>query len=534
MHARDLRRFTQIIDVLVKHELGALATAMHLRRGLVFGIQKPSPAQLRAIFEELGGGFVKLGQLLSLRPDLLPEAYCEELRKLQDRVPPFPAEQAQTIVDTAFPTRHLRLQQLIASASIADVYMATLNGHSVAVKVRRPHIADIVAEDLVLLERLARLIAQYLKPRVFDPLEICREFARSSRQELNLLQEAQAIERFTKNFAHTDVRIPHVNWPFCAEHILTIEYLPGKKLSQAALTKAARSAVAQRYFAAMLKQIFEDGLFHADPHPGNVLVMPENKIAFIDFGIVGELDEDLRATFSRVFAAAIAGDFDGFVAAFLRLDLVHGPVDRQQLRSDLKDLLAKYYHANLRALNISELFFGSLDVARTHHLKMPRNFVLLGKALLTTESVCLRLDPEFNLLRESQAFLAHSALSPRLKSLPKRALRSIHSVHRFISDVPDQIALGMAQLARGEEELGRINEDLSRLKTEVDKTGDRIVLGMLVSALLIAASVLADFQDPTLAGYPAFSVIGLVLATCLAIMLGAHVVRERVGALLRI
>ena len=414
---RGIKRFEQVLKVITKYELGHfLEKAKLKKRSFKLKKKMTRPIELRMILEELGGTFIKLGQLLSLRPDLIPKEYCDELSKLQDDIEPFSFEEVKHVIKAEFKKPINKLfkkfeKKPVATASIGQVHVARLkNNKKVAVKVMRPGIKALIHTDLEILEHLARLFKHHVKQNIVDPEEIFEEFKRYTENELDYLKEAYNIKRFYNNFKkERKIKIPRVYDKFTTHRVLTMEFVEGVEVRQILIhpkkyKRFNRKKISELIVYSVMKQIFIDGFFHADPHPANVLVKKDT-IGFIDFGIVGKLDKELKEKMGLLFISLIHRDTNNLVKAFISLNLVDTDVDVNNLKKDLSDTLGEYYDTSLDRIDMAELFFKSLRVAKKHKIKVSRDFVLLGKALVTLQGVGIEFSPGFNLVQETHPFI---------------------------------------------------------------------------------------------------------------------------------
>ena len=377
------------------------------------GVSPPEPrgaVELRRALTDLGPAYVKLGQLLSTRGDLIPEGYAHELSKLQAQVPPVPFAQVRATIedelhrsiDDAFP-RFDRVP--LAAASIGQVHRAELpDGADVVVKVRRPDVARLVEADLHLFERLAQVIA-LLSDRTrdrMDPEGLAQEFATTLRRECDYLVEASVADRLAELFGAGDqpVHIPRIHHERTTSGVLTMDRVQGIRLDDVDALRAAGidpAVVAERFADAFMSMVFTFGLFHGDPHPGNVFVQPDGSLALIDFGKHGEIDAHLRAGLGRVLASLLGGDLNGLVGALEDLKVAGGDQDRAALRADLAVLVDRYADAPLGEMQIGQVFGEVLAVVRRHRLRLPPDLMLLLATVVMCEGVALTLDPDFQL-----------------------------------------------------------------------------------------------------------------------------------------
>jgi ubiquinone biosynthesis protein len=427
-------RLAQIAVVLVRHGLGSLvglagnehhAVTRWIGHRLGDRLHSP-PEHVRLALEDLGTTFVKLGQVLSTRGDLFPPRYQAELARLQDEGPPEPIEAVRAVVaaELGHAVGELYLDfdpEPLASASIGQAHAATtLDGTSVVVKVRHSAVVQEVERDLVLLEHLARRVSSLgANGTPYDLVGLTRAFSSTLRAELDYLREADNAERFATTFAHDPtVHIPAVFRYLTTSRVLTLERVRGTKVTDDNGLAAAgldRAALARRAAEVELKMVFEDGFFHADPHPGNFFIEADGRIGLIDFGMVGTVDPQTKVRLVRVIGALVIRDGDGLVDAFLELGIAGAVVDRPALRADLLALAQDYLDRPLGEVSLSIILRELLAVVRSRRLHLPPNLALLLKTIAMCEGVGAQLDPDFRmtdvLLPFVQRVLVESAAS---------------------------------------------------------------------------------------------------------------------------
>ncbi|MET3948343.1 ubiquinone biosynthesis protein [Arthrobacter sp. UYCu512] len=413
-----VHRYQEISEVLARHGLGFLVGISGLERWVPFhqglmGHERraepyTNPDHLRLAFEELGPTFIKLGQLLSTRPDLLPPQYQTELAKLQDGAPPVPGATIRQLIreelgsepDEVFADFTL---DPLASASIGQAHAATLHdGTPVVVKVRRPNVIPTIEADLDILQNLAVQISHRWEAAAdYNLPGIAADFAQTLRAELDYLQEGLNAERFAENFAaDPGVHIPRVFWETTTSRVLTLERIVGMKVNDlTALDRAGidRAALALRSAGTAVKMVFEDGFFHADPHPGNLFIESDGRIGLIDFGMVGEVNDKLRGQLGVLLTALARSDPGRVGSALLDLSVTRQPVDRSRLRADVTRFIALYEGRQLNQIEIGPLITQAVALMRTYHLQMPQEMAKLLKMMIMAEGIGVDLDPGFNL-----------------------------------------------------------------------------------------------------------------------------------------
>nr|WP_246214575.1 AarF/ABC1/UbiB kinase family protein [Modestobacter muralis] len=451
------------------------------------------PEHLRLALEELGPTFVKLGQVLSTRPDILPPDYLRELAKLQDSVAPIPVTSVWNAIaeELPDPTSLADMAPVpLASASIGQVHAAKVGDQDVVVKVRRPGAVETVEADLAILEDLAgRANRRWPPARDYDVAGIAHEFAESLRKELDYLREAHNAERFAANFADDrDVHIPAVFWETTTSRVLTLERVRGIKIDDVDALAAAgidRRELAARATGVLCHMVFEDGFFHADPHPGNFFIRPDGSLAIIDFGMVGELTDHLREGLVTFLVRMMRGDLDGTTDALLGLATSESDVDRSALQADLKPLMNRFTGRALAEWGITELLSELLGLVRRHHMHLAHDLALLFKMLLMAEGLGQRLDPGFQIAGVLAPYadrLAAQRFSPA--AVARRITELVQEVASAGAEAPHSMRLLAEFLDNPSMEAHLRDSDLRLLAAHADRVGGRVIAGVAAAALL--------------------------------------------------
>ncbi len=533
---RHLRRFQKIGQVFIRHGFGELMEAVELlphggfprrvlRRLRPGGPPLGAPRRLRMALEELGPTFIKLGQVLSTRPDLLPPAYIAELARLQDTVPPGPWEpvKAQIEAELGRPLDELFASfdpTPLAAASLAQVHPATLpDGTEVVVKVQRPAIEQTVETDLEILADVARLLQERTPlGRMYDLPGIVEEFATTLRAELDFYREGLNADRFRANFTDEPyLYIPRVHWDYTTHRVLVLERIYGVKIDDAEALDAAgydRYRVALHATRMIVKEVLEDGFFHADPHPGNFVVMEGEVIGAMDFGMVGYLSRRDRADLIRLYIYVVQLDEEGVVDQLVRMGMVGGQVDRVRLQRDVGRLLRKYQGLPLKAIRAGEIMQEAMPIAFRHHLRLPSELWLLGKTLAMMEGVGLKLCPDFDPFAVSEPYVRRFILqmvSPA--DWGPTVLRSASEWSFLLTLLPRVGSRLLTQAERGELEVTLHHRGLDEALARLDRLANRISLSLLLAALIVGLALLI----------PAFRLAergGLITAVIIAGFLG--------------
>ncbi|ALE05640.1 ABC transporter [Arthrobacter sp. ERGS1:01] len=495
-----LERLAQVAEIFARHGLGYLSSATtsekwHPGRSPGSKTAISTPQRLRLALEELGPVFIKLGQMLSTRPDLLSPDYLAELSKLQDSAPPVPADVVRSLIRQelgATPEQFFAAfdDAPLASASIGQAHAATLlDGTAVVIKVRRPGVVAVVNEDLEILQNLATHASHnWAAAANYNLTGIAADFAATLRAELDYLQEGRNAERFAANFAAVpDIHIPRIFWATTTSRVLTMERIRGLKVDDDhALTAAGidRHELADRAARAAAKMVFDDGFFHADPHPGNLFVEPSGSIGLIDFGMVGEVTMQLREQLAKLLQAFTSNDPSRISNALLALSVSPPTTDRSTLRQDTAVFMRLYEGKKLGQLDIAPLITHMLAILRNHHLQLPREMALLIKMLLMTEGMGARLDPNFSLGVVLKPYATRLALE-RFKpgNVAQLVARLGLSAADLGATLPERLDRLAGRLDDGVEVHLRAAE-LEPLVARVEKIGNRLVAGMIAAAFI--------------------------------------------------
>lgn len=495
-------RYLQIGSVLRRHGFGFLLGFLGLdraapgRRGAAADPTAHSPVHLRAALEELGPTFIKLGQLLSTRSDLLPPAFVMELAKLQDSAPPVPTAVIRDLIrrelgaapEAIFATFDDRP---LASASIGQAHAATLeDGTAVVVKVRKPDAVALVQTDLEILQNLAARAARTWEfARDFDAVGIVDEFAGTLRAELDYLEEGRNAERFAMNFEDdASVVVPRVYWDTTTSRVLTLERMRGINVTDGdALAEAEvdRELVARKGAAIVLKMIFEDRFFHADLHPGNLFIHDDGTIALIDFGMVGVISEELREHLSRLFVAMVRGDAELLTSALIDVSVTSASVDRMKLRDELRPFVSRYRLSSVRRTPFARMMTDLFGILRSNRVRLPREMTLLFKALLLIESLAMQLDPDFRLGEALEPYAGRLAWERlRVSAIARRLSKASIDAGELALDMPSIIRRVVDVADTTGVQIHLRAAELEPLVGRAERIGNRLVAGMIGAALI--------------------------------------------------
>lgn len=537
LHWRDARRLTHILRVAATHGLSHYAGRLGWRP-LMPGAEQVDATQsearrFRATLEELGPTFVKFGQVLSVRRDLFAEEVIAELEKLQDKVPPFPAPQARAIVEQELgrPLAELytRFDETpMAAASVAQVHGAALpDGTEVIVKIQRPGIAEIVRADIEILHFLARLLARYVpESRRYDPRGLVAEFADTIERELDFVGEGRNADRFRANFRDEPaVYVPPVFWELSGRRVLTMEHSSGQRIdAQHPADAAERRRLAQTLTRLTLIQIYEHGFFHGDPHPGNVFVLPDGRLCFHDFGIVGQLSRRDQENLRHLFLAVVARDPEWLADIYLDMGGVPAGIDRAAFARDLGESLERYYVASERGASFGEMLREFIRLGSRYEIRLLRETLLVAKVFMILESVARTLDPQFDMLAAFQRYapgLLARGLVPGVEAERDlaQAYRALSALRRAAGELPAALSEGLRAVSRGEARLSVRHEPLESLERHIDRASNRLSFSLIIAAVLIGSSLVMAFHTgPHYEGIPLLGLIGYVIAGVLGLV----------------
>jgi ubiquinone biosynthesis protein len=545
---RNLGRLSEIAQVAVKHGFGYFFET-HRLTDLLPGRPRVTPEgspsergqHLREMLDELGPTFVKFGQLLSTRPDIVPPDILLELQSLQDDVRPFPYADVERVIQEDL---ELSVEQLftefeetpVAAASIGQVHRATLpNGHRVAVKVQRPNAPRQVEADLALLYQAARLARERVRALDFiDARQLIDEFARSVRQELDYRLEARNAEMFHHRFSgHPHVKIPRVYWSYTRARVLTLELLEGIQLAdlpQDAWTMEERRRFAYLMTETWMTMIFRHGFFHGDPHPANIFVLDDGDvIGLVDFGQVGKLTDDDMSKLTRLFIDAANERVDALPRRLAELGVRYPKEREDEFLVELRELYYRYYGASLAEIDPLQVIREAFQLIYRLNLRLPTRFVLLDKAIATLGSVGVDLYPDFNVFEVARPY-ARSLMLERYtpQRMLKRGQAEALELARIARDMPYQVHDFLEEIRDGQIEVGFVHKGLDEFMRKLDVAFNRLVIALVVVGGLIGSSLIGIFstKGPQIAGVNFLSFVGFVLSGGLGLWLLWGVLRS--------
>ncbi len=537
---RHLNRYRQILAILFKYGFGDLLERLKIEQYIEVGLQlisrnrrdrfaKLSRAErVRMAFEELGPTYVKFGQILSTRPDLVPVDFTREFSKLQDEVPSFAFNEVSKIIETELGSSPKELFEFIdetpfASASIGQVHRAGLeDGETVAVKVQRPGIKKIIEVDLEIMLHLATLMERNIKEMaLFRPVKIVEEFARTLEKEIDYTIEAASMERIARHFLDDPtIYIPRVYRDTTTERVLTMELVDGIKVSEIERLEEAgldRKIITARGADFFLKQVFHYGFFHADPHPGNIFILPDNVICLLDFGMTGSVDRQTREDFVDLIDSVVNRRELRATQVLLKLTSWDDEPDIRMLEKDVTDFMGQHLYKPLEDIEIGKLFNQLLAMASRHRLMIPPDIFFMMKVLTTVEGVALVLDPHFDMIKQAAPFIERVKLA---RFYPGRIADDMMTLGsemlQFVQQFPKDM-LEITRLIRQKRISFKMeHKGLENMLATHDQISNRISFSIIIASLIIGSALIVISETPPL--FYGISLIGIILFSGAAIM----------------
>lgn len=546
-------RYKEIANVLIKHGLGFVIEKIGIFRllnirsrfsRLLSTEENPRrigtlAQRIKSALEELGPTFIKFGQLLSLRPDMLPEALIAELSKLLDEVEPFPFETVIAAIEKEYQKPYGEIfseitPEPIGSASIAQVHKAILlNGEKVIIKVRRPDIEKTIESDIEILFNFARMLAnRFPEVRLYEPVRMVGEFARHIRREIDFSIEAQNCERFHKNFAENPaIHIPKVYQQYTTESLLVLEYISGIKADRVEELRALGfdlKAIAHNGASAFFKMILIDGLFHGDPHPANVFIRYDGTIAFIDFGITGKLTEEHQNRVVNMFLGLMTKDSDKILKNLLVMGVMPDNIDIGLLRYEIDEFIDDYYGRPLKNIELGKLMLQTIKIAVRHKIRVPAEYSLLCKATMEIEAIGRTLDPEFEANKIAGPFITE--ITKKLlwpQNFSKFFINFAEDIKEFVTESPRSFNSIIKKVEKGKLAIEFHHIGLENLINKLDSVSSRISVSLIISAIIVASGfIVMTGRGPVVYGIPSLGLIGFITAGILGIMLIISVFRS--------
>jgi ubiquinone biosynthesis protein len=548
---RHIHRYREIISIFLKYGFRDFITRGHIRGVPAGEKQKASKSgkinlkqyshweRVRMALEELGPTFIKLGQIMSNRPDLLAPELILELEKLQTRVPPFPYDEAKKLIEAELgkPLRTVFARfdlEPVASASIAQAHKARLkSGEEVIVKVQRPNIEETINTDIEILKRLAGIFEHLiLQAETLDAVNVIDEFGKSLNREIDFINEAMHIEKFAANFQEeSSLVVPAVFRDYSSKRVLTMEFIDGTHVSE--LKRLHEKGIDTKKIAdtgtrLVLEQIFEHGFFHADPHPGNVMVLDDERVCFLDFGMMGMILPKHRNYLSNIMVGIVNQDAGGITKSLIDFSRSENIENRENLEYEIFVLSEQYSHLPLKDINMGDLLPKMLSVILDYELRLPANIFMLTKALITIEGVGRRLDPEYDLMSHIEPF-AKQLIRRRFKAdrLKKDALSAAVRMRDLLADLPDDTKEIIKVLKSGKTKIDFERGGLQQVFRRLGNITNRLTLSIVFASLVIGSALMFNSMVPPLwRGIPVIGLAGLGGAVITGVLLFVTILRK--------
>lgn len=545
---RHIERYREIIQVLIKNGLGFFVSRLELDRFLPLTERikrepnlniKNLPETLRKVLQELGPTYIKFGQLLSTRADILPPEYIKELRKLQDKVSPINFDKILTVIKEELGENYQEIfinidENPVAAASIAQTHQALLkDGTQVILKIQRPGIKRTIQVDLDILNYLVSSTRiKNIFPEYIDISALIKEFGRTLLKELDFKMEVSNIEKFRENFRHeSNIIVPEVYKELSSKRIIVMEEIKGVKLNkieEISLNNSERRFLASLGAEVFLKQVLIDGFFHADPHPGNIFVLNRTKLAYIDFGMMGQLTSEDKDILGLLFLAAIKRDVNIIVDLILEIGSVKGELNKRDLKLEVQNFIDRYYGVELRQIDFKEIIDEIQGILYKHHILLPSEFYLLGRAIAINEGVGFAIDPSFSPMEVGKKFskkLLHEIFRP--DRIIDRFFDALWNIKHSTKGFPDKISKIFDKLINDNFSINFKHQNLERLINKIDIISNRLSISLIISALIIGSSmILQTKMQPQIFGIPLLGFIGYIIAGMLGFSLVIAIIRS--------
>jgi len=539
----DLSRFKTIFTVLMEYGFEEVVKKLPIPKKLfIFSkIQKknmdePPAKRLRIALEELGTAFIKLGQFASTRPDLIPAEYIKELTKLQEEVTPVGFDEIKTVPEGIWGKDWISKfkefnRNPAATASTAQVYRAVMSsGVNVAVKIQKPGIKEEIHSDLKLINWIAELLEKYVEEsRLFQPIKLVEKFSIALERELDYKREAYLIEKFNKNHSDIDsVYIPKVDMELTNEKILVMEFIEGKSIAKCELSTEKKKEFSSLIVNTMARQVLRDGLFHADPHPGNVICTDDGKIAFLDFGMIGRLSPDMREHLLDLLIAVKSDNPKLMLQEVLIMGKVNPDVDLENLMNELMEITERFKSVPLKDIYVGRLLMDIFSLIRKNRIKVNPVYSMIAKAILTAEETAKLLNEEIDVIADISPLLKKMVLkkySP--ETIIDKAKLFGKELSRLIETVPAQTRNILSKLQSGELEIEFRHVGLEKLINSMDKVSNRLTFGMIIGSLIIGSSiVLVIDKGPKVYDISLFGIVGYLLASIIGMWLIVSIIKS--------
>jgi ubiquinone biosynthesis protein len=543
-HMRHVKRYAQVLEVLARYGFADLCQQLGLdtlidRGRAVLGATPKGnhehvslAERLRKVLEDLGPTFVKLGQVMSTRPDLVPEEWVEEFKKLQDSVPGVEYALVQKMLEREFPEglkRHFRSirKKPIAAGSMAQVHRASLrDGTRIVLKILRPGIEEIITVDMEILHSLAELVESHFANRGYSPTDVVNEFAKELKREVDLKYEGRSTERLGSFFEDDPgIVFPKVYWEATTQRVLAMDEIKGVVLSDVKpdeLTPEERRRLVENGARAVFMQCLQYGFFHADPHPGNLIALPEGRIAFIDCGMTGQIDARTARQLADLVNGVVSGDLDRVVAVVGAIaDVPEEKLHDRSLRADVQAIVSEFQGTSLDQLNLGGVLQNFFKALRAHQIRCPADIILLIKALTTIESVGREVDPSFEMVTFVRPIL-EDLVSKRysVSAISDRFQRSMLQYLELVEDLPSELRPILTQLRRNRLAVNLEHRGLDRVTHTIEHASRNISFALIIASIFVGSSILVlAARSPGMSAFMTVGVAGFVATAVLVVLM---------------
>ena len=545
---RNIKRYREIAAVLIKYGFGEVVGRLNLHSAFKLGrklFRRAAPPErsyavrIRMALEELGPTFIKLGQVLSMRPFLIPRELVTELSKLQDRVEPMKTDDAIAVMEENLGRKIAEVFSFfdsvpVASASLSQVHNAVLqDGTRVVVKVQRPNIRKIIDSDMVILRDIAGLLEKHVpESRQYDPVGLVNELAKTMRKEINFLFEGRNIETFARNFKG-DARIyfPRVFWKFTTKQLLVMDRVEGIKINDIGELKNAGidlTAVCKSGGDMVFKMVFDDGFFHADPHPGNLFVTRDGLIAPVDFGMVGVLSSTQLNQLANILTAVVSNDPALVVYSFMKAQVLPDDANFGGIEADINELITRYHKIPLARIDMASISDEFFDIVHRHKIGIQSEFMTFGKALVTYEEVARQLDPDYDFIKAAEPYVRKLAVMRYRPGRIKRDFQiAMGEIHDLLVRFPLELREFTGKLNKGKIKVGLEVHGLEKLILELDKSSNRLSFALIIAAIIVGSSLIMTLDvGIKIYGLPAVGLFGYLFAGILGAGLAISILRS--------
>ncbi|WP_457561175.1 ABC1 kinase family protein [Caminibacter sp.] len=532
----ELKRTKEIIFILAKYGFGDIVESLGIPVPFKRKVNLSRSERIRLAIEELGPTFIKLAQILSLRPDLIPLELAREFEKLQDSVTPLPFSEMEKVLKEEFENYREIFTgefELLASASIGQVYKTKLkNGEEVAVKILKPDIEEKIFADIAILQRFAKLLRERFLIYGIDLVKIVDEFAKSIKKELDYNIEALNLKRFYANFKNNpNIKVPKLYQKYSTKRVLTMEFVRGIKISEIEKLKEAGydlKDITKKGFDLICEQIFIHRFFHADPHPGNLMVS-DGKIVFLDFGIMGRLSEEDRKYFVEMIYYVIKNEEEKAALLVLKLSKVEGELDISSFQKEMADIISTYFYSSLKQVELRSLIDDMLKVMSRYRIYFKEDNYLLAKALVTMEGIGKKLYPDFHAAEEIKPFILKiykKEFSPF--SILKKSHELNKAIIEFLSNAPSDINEIIHKIKQGNLKIEFEHVGLEEFEETVEKSFNRLSTSIVIASILIGSSMLLSAKiPPTINDISLLGIAGYIFAFILGVVLLFTILRKK-------